>query len=153
MTDAGRSGGCLCDAVRYAFAGRPLAYYQCHCTDCQRQTGSAFGLSMIVRHDDVRLVRGTPRLLRADMADGRAKRGRFCETCATRLWGEPPKLPAVLVLRPGTLDAPLPFAPFGDIWTDSARPWVARTGGPQFPRQPEDPLALVRAWSERHAAR
>ena len=55
-------GGCLCGAVRYRFAGSPLAFYVCHCTDCQKQTGSAFGLSMIVKRDDVELLQGTPGL-------------------------------------------------------------------------------------------
>ena len=148
MSEA-RSGGCLCGDVRYRLVGEPIAFYCCHCTDCQRQTGSAFGLSMIVPVDALQLERGEPRLFDVAMPDGRRKRGRFCDRCATRLWGEPAVLPQIRVLRPGTLDDPNAFEPTGDIWTDSAQPWVARReDGPQHPRQPQDPLAMVRAWQE-----
>ncbi len=139
-------GGCLCGAVRYRFTGEPLAFYQCHCTNCQRQTGSTFGLSMIAKREDVRTLKGEPAQFRVSMPDGRVKCGRFCANCAARLWGEPVKFPQLFVLRPGTFDTPLAHPPFGDIWTRSACPWVAFTNGPRFEGQPEDPLALVRAW-------
>ena len=42
-------GGCLCGDLRYSLAEDPLTLYVCHCTDCQRQTGSSFALSMLVR--------------------------------------------------------------------------------------------------------
>lgn len=139
-------GGCLCGDVRYRFAGAPLAYYQCHCTDCQRQTGAAFGLSMIVPRENVEILAGEPAGFEISMPDGRTKRGRYCRRCAARVWGEPVKVPQIYVLRPGTFDTPMERAPFGDIWTSSARPWVAFTEGPQFEVQPKDPLALVKAW-------
>ena len=41
-------GGCLCGLIRYRLTDEPLTLYACHCTDRQRETGSAFGLSMIV---------------------------------------------------------------------------------------------------------
>ncbi|MEM7412136.1 MAG: GFA family protein [Myxococcota bacterium] len=142
-------GGCVCGAVRYRFAGEPIAYYQCHCRDCQRQTGSAFGLSMIVRREDVTSLATAPDAFGIDMEDGRKLRGRYCRACTARLWGEPVQVPQVLVLRPGTFDEPVPEAPFGDIWTRRAHPWTARTAGPQFEGQPEDPLAMVHAWQGR----
>jgi len=141
-------GGCLCGAIRYRFAGKPLAFYVCHCTDCQRQTGSAFGLSMIAKREDLELLQGTPQMFQVEMSDGRTKRGCFCQTCAARVWGEPVKLPQLYVLRPGTFDVPFPRPPFGDIWTSSARPWVSFTAGPQFESQPSDALALVKAWQQ-----
>ncbi len=140
---------CLCGAIRFRFAGDPLAFYQCHCNDCQTQTGSAFGLSLLASTEHVTLLRGEPREFRIAMPDGRIKHGRFCPTCAARVWGEPVRWPQLRVLRPGTFDEPLPFAPFGDIWTASAQPWVAFTEGPRFREQPEDDGALVKAWLSR----
>jgi hypothetical protein len=145
-------GGCLCGAVRYRLIEEPFAFYACHCTDCQRQTGSAFGLSMFVRSEAIETLRGEPRAYRVTLEDGRMKCGRFCGECSVRLWGEPAKYPDLRVLRPGTLDRPGAYAPFGDIWTASRRPWVALTGGPVFERQPEDALALVKAWQRRPRA-
>ena len=36
------SGGCQCGGVRYEIKAKPLTVYVCHCTECQRQSGSAF---------------------------------------------------------------------------------------------------------------
>ena len=41
-----RSGGCLCGAVRYESAGKPLFSLLCHCRDCQHQSGSAYVAAM-----------------------------------------------------------------------------------------------------------
>jgi hypothetical protein len=142
-------GGCLCGRVRYRLRGEPLAFYACHCTDCQRQSGAAFGLSMIVQRDQVDEIVGEPATFEVGMPDGRTKRGCYCGSCAARVWGEPVKLPEIRVLRPGTLDDPGCWTPFGDIWTASARSWVRLTEGPHFEGQPEDPMALVRAWRGR----
>ena len=45
------SGGCQCGRVRYQIRAEPLAVYVCHCTECQRQSGSAFALSLAVARD------------------------------------------------------------------------------------------------------
>ena len=140
-------GGCLCGRVRYRYTGQPLAFYACHCTDCQRQTGSAFGLSMIVKREDAEILKAEPEVFEISMPDGRTKRGRFCRNCATRVWGEPANFPQIFSLRPGTFDALPEFAPFGDIWTASAQAWVSFTEGPKFPGQPKNPTALVQAWA------
>ena len=147
-------GGCLCGAVRYRLAAEPLTLYACHCTDCQRQTGAAFGLSMVVARGALSLLQGEAQRFCVRMPDGRGKQGRFCGQCATRLWGEPEKYPEIFVLRPGTLDDTSWLAPVGHIWTRSAQPWVAIPGDTlNFEAQPEDRLALIRAWQERSARR
>jgi hypothetical protein len=47
------AGGCLCGAVRYRTTGRPERTTACHCTFCQRLTGSAFGIWVTFRIDNV----------------------------------------------------------------------------------------------------
>jgi hypothetical protein len=42
------TGGCVCGATCYRLTAEPLTLYACHCTDCQKRSGSAFGLSMWV---------------------------------------------------------------------------------------------------------
>src|SRR6266849_4427599 len=96
-------GGCLCGAIRYRVADEPLTLYVCHCTDCQRRTGSAFALSMVVLNSALELLQGEPRAYAVTLSDGRQKHGKFCGECGTRLWGEPPKFPQVVVVQPGTL--------------------------------------------------
>ena len=51
MTSPPYLGGCQCGTIRYKIRGEPWAIYACHCTECQRQSTSAFGLSMPVRRE------------------------------------------------------------------------------------------------------
>lgn len=142
-------GGCVCGAVRYRIAGEPLAYYACHCLNCQKQSGSAFALSMVVRVDQLEVERGAPATFECRLPGGIESRGALCAVCVTRLWHESSAYPQIRSLRGGTLDDPRRHLPYGDVWTRSAQPWVAFTAGPRFDTQPEDPLVLVRAWRDR----
>ncbi len=63
-------GQCLCGSVRYRVSQEPLTLYACHCTECQRRTGSAFALSLIVRRDDLQVSSGQTTGYSASLADG-----------------------------------------------------------------------------------
>jgi len=141
----------MCGAVRYRLTEEPLTLYACHCTDCQRHTGTSFALSMIVRREALQLVHGEPRAY-AVAVPGPPRRGKFCGECATRLWGEPARFPHIVVLRPGTLDDTTWLDPVAHIWMRSAQPWVSvPTGALTFETQPQDPMALINLWRERRA--
>ena len=68
-----REGGCSCGAVRYRLASDPLFVHCCHCLNCQRQTGSAFVINLLIESDRVELLAGDPTLLRS--IDLRARHG------------------------------------------------------------------------------
>ena len=143
-------GGCLCGAIRYRLTDEPLTLYACHCTDCQRQSGSSFALSMIVSRTALDLLQGEPQHYAITLLDGRQKQGRFCGACATRLWSEPVKFPQVVNIDPGALDDTAWLRPIAHIWTRSAQPWVViPPGALAFEGQPPDPMALVNAWWDR----
>lgn len=147
-----RDGGCLCGDIRYSLAGDPLTLYVCHCTDCQRQTGASFSLSMLVQREALRLSAGRPEEYAVALADGRVKRSSFCARCSTRLFG-PSRAAGLAVLEPGTLDDTSGLRPVGHIWTRSAQPWVVIPEGVlRFDRQPTEG-ALLRAWQQRDSDR
>ena len=54
-------GGCQCGAIRYELSHGPLQLYVCHCTECRKQSASAFGISFIVPQTALRLTQGEPR--------------------------------------------------------------------------------------------
>ena len=83
------TGGCQCGAVRYKVGGEPLALFACHCAECQRQSGSAFGLSMIVKRDDFVLERGTLKSFERATDSGRTISGHFCPDCGVRIYHLP----------------------------------------------------------------
>lgn len=147
-------GGCLCGEIRYRLDWDPLTLYACHCSDCQRQSGASFGLSMVIQRDALEVLQGEPQEFSLEMPDGRRKHGRFCGRCAARIWGEPARFPGLANLRPGTLDDTSWLRPIAHIWTRSAQPWVEIPGDTlTFAGQPEgdDVADLVRAWRERKA--
>src|ERR1700732_5279787 len=90
------SGGCQCGAVRYEVAAEPMTVYACHCRDCQRQTGAAFALSMIVARDALRVTSGAPvDWLRSGAltASGTPTHCMMCGACGSRLLHPPAREP------------------------------------------------------------
>jgi hypothetical protein len=140
------TGGCCCGQVRYEVRAEPTALYCCHCTDCQRQTGSAYAMSMFVPRRAVAIIAGVPKSWRRQGDSGRFMRCFFCGECGARLYNEPENRPDVTVLKPGTLDDTSWLRPAGDIWTRSKQPWVALPAdAPHFPTQ-ADPARLTELW-------
>ena len=80
------TGGCQCGTVRYELTGEAQMLYVCHCLDCQRQSSSAFGMSLIVDPENVKYQRGEDSLktwiTRGE--DGSIKKCAFCRICGTR---------------------------------------------------------------------
>ncbi len=142
-------GGCLCGAIRYRLTDEPLTLYACHCTDCQRESGSAFSLSMVLSRTALDVLQGEPQRYAVTLPDGRQKRGAFCGTCATRLWAEPVAFPQVVIIEPGTLDETGWVCPIAHIWTRSAQPWVVIPPDALTFEGQSDPLALINAWFDR----
>jgi hypothetical protein len=119
-----RQGGCACGAVRYEFQGDPLFTHACHCTDCQRLTGGAFGVSMIIEESQLRLTKGQPVSGELIADSGNTKKVYFCGGCGSSLWNESSSRPGALTLKPGTLDDTDRVKPEAHIWTRSKQPWV-----------------------------
>jgi len=143
-------GGCLCGATRYRVTEEPLTVYACHCTDCQKRTGAAFGLSMWVRRSAVEVTKGEAAVHSSLGADGSPRQGRICAQCSTRLWSEPPKHAALAVVRPGTLDDTSWLKPVAHIWTRSAQPWfVFPPDAVKIEKQPTDLREMMTLWKNR----
>lgn len=66
------AGGCPCGACRYRVTRTPLTLYVCHCSECQRQSSSGFGMSMPIPGKSLRITSGVPRLFQRPSASGRA---------------------------------------------------------------------------------
>ncbi len=147
------TGACQCGEVGYAITAEPVTVYACHCRDCQRQSGAAFALSLVVPRAAIGVIRGTAREWQrpsAQTASGTPMVCLFCGACGARLYHLPSRNPEVAVVKPGTLDDTAWLVPVGHIWTESAQPWVAipaRTVN--YPRQPPDLAALAAAWRAR----
>ena len=156
MTEEGTTleGGCACGAVRYRMAGPPLIVHCCHCTWCQRESGSAFALNAYIESARVTLTRGRPEMVMTPSASGKGQRFARCPECRVALWshygdsGE-----AVAFVRVGTLDEAGRVPPDIHIYTGTKQPWVVIPEGaravPEYYRRsevwPEASLARWRA--------
>jgi Glutathione-dependent formaldehyde-activating enzyme len=78
-------GGCQCGDVRYEISGDPLALYICHCRECQKQSASAFGMSLQVKRADFRITRGAARSWSRSTDSGNRLKCFFCPRCGSRI--------------------------------------------------------------------
>ena len=118
-----REGGCACGAVRYRLPSDPLFVHCCRCLYCQRQTGSAFVVNLLIEADRVELLAGTPRPVDAPRDDGSAQRIFRCPDCGVAVFSEY-GMPEVRFVRGGTLDEPRGVTPDVHIYTRSKVDWV-----------------------------
>ena len=118
-----REGGCSCGAVRYLLASEPLFIHCCHCLNCQRQTGSAFVINLLIEADRMELLAGTPEAVEVPRDDGSEQRIFRCPTCQVAVFSEYGR-PGVRFVRGGTLDDPSTVRPDVHIYTRSKLPWI-----------------------------
>ena len=117
------TGGCQCGLVRYTLTAEPTRLVACHCKECQRQSGSAFGMSMLVQEASLTVTGQTKQFTR--IADsGHENTGVFCPNCGVRIYHIPRYVTGVLVLKPGTLDDTSWLQPEYFVWMKSAQGWV-----------------------------
>jgi hypothetical protein len=138
------TGGCLCGAIRYEVTAAPLGVYACHCTDCQKQSASAFALAVPVLRAAFRVTAGAPVAWTRKSPGGATVLSWFCGTCACRIYGEREGRPSVLNIRAGSLDDTSWIANVAHLWTRSAQPWMHFGPGALIHEtQPEDFRAFV----------
>jgi hypothetical protein len=125
MTSAPYSGGCQCGEIRYEIRAEPLTLYLCHCKECQKQSSSAFGMSLTVPRKAFEIAQGQPKAWTRKSASDREVTCWFCGNCGTRLWHDRSYNPATVNIKAGTLDDTSWLHPVGNLWTRSAQPWVA----------------------------
>lgn len=133
------SGGCQCGEVKYEISSDPLLTYACHCSVCQTQSGSAFGLAAVFQKDDLVLSGARPSHFIREGQE-RSVRCFYCQQCGTRLYHQwftsEGDLPFVN-LKAGTLIDTSWFLPGCHIWTSKALPWIRFTKEDiVFPQQP-----------------
>jgi hypothetical protein len=116
-------GGCSCGEVRYRLTSEPLIVHCCHCLNCQRQTGSAFVINILIERDRVDIRSGEPRAVDVPRDDGSAQRVYRCPTCDVAVLSEYSR-DDVWFVRAGTLDDPSAVTPDIHIYTRSKLPWV-----------------------------
>ncbi|PWU19523.1 MAG: aldehyde-activating protein [Verrucomicrobia bacterium] len=128
------SGGCSCGRVRYQLLDKPIRVHCCHCTDCQRHTGSAFVLNAIIETSAIKILRGKLRAVPVPRDFGPHEIYR-CPKCNVALWSVYGHRSQIRFVRVGTLDEPSALRPDIHIYTETKVPWLKLPKGtPAFRR-------------------
>ena len=129
-------GGCACGQVRYRLSGKPLVVNACHCTWCQRETGTVHALNAVYEFDRVEHLKAEPEIVDTPSASGKGQRIARCPDCKVAIWSNYPGAgPALRFVRVGTMDDPTQCPPDAHIFTSTKQPWLVLPAG--VPAVPE----------------
>jgi hypothetical protein len=118
------TGHCLCGTISYQFEGEPAAVVLCHCDDCQRHSGAAFSVNVIVPRSALE-IEGSPRVYATTGTEnGNARERLFCGDCGSPMFTMLAEQPEIAIIKAGTLDDRSGFAPTAEIWCQRAHEWV-----------------------------
>lgn len=138
------TGQCRCGHVQLTLHSESVPpLYACHCLNCQRWSGSAFGLHMLCAA--AALVSTGEMLTYADEHHGHTSTQYACGVCFTRLFNETSAAPGMRVVRAGVLEGAAQLSPVAHIWVSRKQPWLALPAAtPQWPESPT-PEAFAQA--------
>ena len=122
---AGSEGGCDCGKVRYRLECEPMFVTCCHCHSCQRQSGSAFALNMVIETDNITLLGEPPEAVELATDSGHGQANFRCPHCRVSVWSQFHQAGAnARFVRAGTLDDTHAIVPTMHIFTAAKQPWM-----------------------------
>jgi hypothetical protein len=132
------TGGCLCEALRFAIDAPIAMRGLCLCRTCQKISGGAGNLFIGLQADGFRYTTGQPARY-AHTPDAPTR--EFCATCGVQIAGRSPRAPGGVIVKVGALDDPAVFeGPAVVVWTEEKQAFHhIPEGVPAFPRFPVPP--------------
>jgi hypothetical protein len=120
-------GGCLCGALRYTARDEPARVTVCHCTWCQRRTGSAFAVESLFAKDQMEITGKVSHYRSVSDESGRWLELDFCPSCGTNIGFTFERLADHRMIDSGTFHDPSWIDPerfeFRYIFVRSAQNW------------------------------
>jgi len=145
MTEKTFSGGCQCGQVAYEVTCETFVAYICHCNECQRQTASAFAISIPIEMDGLRIT-GELNSYDRPAHSGATTKCFFCSSCGTRIYHQSSKSRGLITLKGGTMDDASELSPVAHLWTLRKHQWIAIPADLEtYERQPAD----LSAWRDK----
>jgi hypothetical protein len=129
------TGGCLCGGVRFEVTAPPISAGYCHCTRCQRRTGTAASVSAALEPGSLRVTDGEELVRAYEPGDGWAK--VFCSACGSALWSRHPDDHARVSVRLGAFDSDPAVRPSDRQFVAYAAAWepIPDDGLPRYPER------------------
>jgi hypothetical protein len=117
------TGGCLCGAVRFELTERPPTAGYCHCTRCQRRTGTGSSAQARIDGDTLRVLRGESLLKAWRPPDQKGNEKLFCGECGGHLFSRNTENPREMSVRLGAFDGDHGLRPSWRAFVSYAAPW------------------------------
>lgn len=119
------TGRCLCGAVSYSVDAEPVWQGACYCTNCQRQTATAFSVVVGVPSSTLAVEGSTLASIKTVSEGYESTTERsFCSACGSPMFSTVESMPGVVFLKAGSIDDTSWIEPTVEIWTRSAQPWA-----------------------------
>tara|TARA_R110002072_G_scaffold56097_4_gene145523 strand:+ start:3132 stop:3641 length:510 start_codon:yes stop_codon:yes gene_type:complete len=115
-------GGCRCGTTRVNLRDKPLFVHACHCLTCQKNTGSAFGITTIMLESDIELIQGSLIVKAIEQAPHRHR--HLCSTCGEQLYSTATNHPRSAIFQVGSLDDPRRITINAHIFTKQKHDWL-----------------------------
>jgi hypothetical protein len=128
------TGGCLCGGVRFEIDEPLVSASWCHCTRCQRRTGTPASAQARIVPGSMRIVQGEELVREFDPGGGGWPKA-FCSTCGSALWSRSPEDPELRGVRLGAFDSDPGIRPERRLYVAYAAAWdpIPDDGLPRFP--------------------
>ena len=135
MADLPLTGGCLCGGVRFRVDAPLVVATYCHCTRCQRRTGTAASAQARIQPGSLTVTQGEELIRTYAPPDGFPK--LFCGACGSALWSQSPDDPGHLSVRLGAFDGDPGIRPSLHQFVAYAAPWepIPDDGLPRYPER------------------
>jgi len=134
-----RTASCCCGELTVVAAGDPEFVVACHCRECQRRTGSVFGVGAYYLRTQVQAM-GAFTVYVRDAQDGRKLRFHFCPRCASTVFWELDFRPNHVAVAVGAMADPLYAASTRSVWEESRHSWITLDHDiSRFPQQSPPP--------------
>ena len=133
MVELPLTGGCLCGAVRFEVTEPLVSSGYCHCTRCQRRTGTAASPGARIAPGSLRVLSGEEHVRAYEPDEGFAK--VFCSACGSSLWSRSQEDPDIVSIRLGAFDDDPGIRPTYRQFVAYAAPWepIPDDGLERFP--------------------
>ena len=125
-----QTGQCLCGNIQYTFSQSPIACVHCHCTDCQKATGSGFATVFGLAKDNIEIENyESLGQFTLTAESGQSVTRLFCQTCGSQLFTEAQNNPDLIWIKAGSLEHSDWLQPTDSCWTGSATTWAPAPQG------------------------
>lgn len=125
FSDMSGTGGCNCGQVTYEFEGDPVATVVCHCSHCQRQSGGAYSVNLVMPEGQL-TIDGELSVFedRGESGDAVYVYRKFCGSCGSPIISTFVEPAGIVALKAGTLDDTSAVAPQAQYWVSHKQDWV-----------------------------